>query len=221
MQSLQQYFEATTAEQRLLAALAALKLGQPAVLLDDEDRENEADLIIAAESITEPIMARMIRDCSGIVCLCLTPDSVEALGLPQMTSRNHSRNGTAFTVSIEARDGVSTGVSAADRITTVRAALTGDPAALVSPGHMFPLRADPRGVLGRRGHTEGSVDLAALAGLAPAALLCELMHEDGSMMRGDAALAYAREHGWPLLTIEDIVAWRSRADLPAEEAIAA
>ncbi|MBN9475510.1 MAG: 3,4-dihydroxy-2-butanone-4-phosphate synthase [Burkholderiales bacterium] len=221
MQSLQQYFEATTAEQRLLAALAALKLGQPVVLLDDEDRENEADLIIAAESITEPIMARMIRDCSGIVCLCLTPDSVEALGLPQMTSRNRSRNGTAFTVTIEARDGVSTGVSAADRITTVRAALTGDPAALVSPGHVFPLRADPRGVLGRRGHTEGSVDLAVLAGLAPAALLCELMHEDGSMMRGDAALAYGREHGWPLLTIEDIVAWRSRADQPAEEAIAA
>jgi len=221
MQSLQQYFEATTAEQRLRAALAALKLGQPLVLLDDEDRENEADLIIAAESITEPVMARMIRDCSGIVCLCLTPESVDALGLPQMTARNRSRNGTAFTVTIEARDGVSTGVSAADRITTVRAALSGDPAALVSPGHMFPLRADPRGVLGRRGHTEGSVDLARLAGFAPAALLCELMHEDGSMMRGDAALAYARQHGWPLLTIEDIVAWRSRADMPAEEPMAA
>lgn len=221
MQFLQQYFEATTAEQRLHAALAAMKLGRPVILLDDEDRENEADLIIAAESITEPIMARMIRDCSGIVCVCLTPESVDALGLPQMTARNHSRNGTAFTVTIEARDGVSTGVSAADRITTVRAALSGDPAALVSPGHVFPLRADPRGVLGRRGHTEGSVDLARLAGFAPAALLCELMHEDGSMMRGDAALAYSRQHGWPLLTIEDIVAWRSRSGVPAAEPMAA
>jgi len=221
MQSLQQYFQTTTAEQRLHAALAAIKLGKPVVLLDDEDRENEADLIIAAESITEPLMARMIRDCSGIVCLCLTPEQVDALGLPQMTSRNRSRNGTAFTVSIEARDGVSTGVSAADRITTVRAALSGDPAALVSPGHMFPLRADPRGVLGRRGHTEGSVDLARLAGFAPAGLLCELMHEDGTMMRGDAALAYARRNDWPLLTIEDIVAWRTRAETTATEPIAA
>ncbi|VCU70798.1 3,4-dihydroxy-2-butanone 4-phosphate synthase [Pigmentiphaga humi] len=221
MQSLQHYFQSTTAEQRMHAALAALRQGQPVVLLDDEDRENEADLIIAAESITEAIMARMIRDCSGIVCLCLTPGHVEALGLPQMTSSNRSRNGTAFTVTIEARDGVSTGVSAADRITTVRAALSGDPGTLVSPGHVFPLRADPRGVLGRRGHTEGSLDLARLAGFAPAALLCELMHEDGSMMRGDAALAYGRQHGWPLLTIEDIVAWLVNAEAANAEALAA
>jgi len=221
MQSLQEYFQATTADQRLDAALTALRLGKPAILLDDEDRENEADLVIAAESITEPLMARMIRDCSGIVCLCLTPEAVQALGLAQMTSMNRSRNGTAFTVSIEAREGVSTGVSAADRITTVRAALSGDPAALVSPGHMFPLRADPRGVLGRRGHTEGTVDLARLAGFKPAGLLCELMHEDGTMMRGDAALAYAQQHGWPLLTIEDIVAWRARAETARTEPIAA
>ncbi|MDX3907727.1 MAG: 3,4-dihydroxy-2-butanone-4-phosphate synthase [Pigmentiphaga sp.] len=221
MQSLQLYFQATTAEQRVETALAALKLGKPVVLLDDEDRENEADLIVAAEAITEPVMARMIRDCSGIVCLCLTPGHVDALGLLPMTTRNRSRNGTAFTVSIEARDGVSTGVSAADRITTVRAALSRDPAALVSPGHMFPLRAHPEGVLGRRGHTEGSVDLARMAGFAPSALLCELMHDDGTMVRGDAALAYAREYDWPLLTIEDIVLWRTRTETSAAQAIAA
>jgi len=221
MQSLHDYFQATTAEQRFDAALAALKSGEPVVLLDDEDRENEADLIIAAESITEPIMARMIRDCSGIVCLCLTPDAVDALQLPPMVPLNRSRNGTAFTVSIEAREGVSTGVSAADRITTVRAALSGDPSAIVSPGHLFPLRANPRGVLGRRGHTEGTVDLARMAGFAPAGLLCELMHEDGTMMRGDAALAYAQQYGWPLLTIEDIAAWRIRMETTGTEAMAA
>ena len=216
MNSLQYYFHNTSAAERVRLALDAMRTGKPVILLDDEDRENEADIIVAAEQISVPIMARLIRDCSGIVCLCLNADDVDQLGLLPMTTRNGSRNGTAFTVSIEARDDVSTGVSAADRITTVRAALSGNPAAIVSPGHVFPLRADPRGVLGRRGHTEGSVDLARLAGLRPAALLCELMHEDGSMMRGEAALAYAREHGWVLLTIEDIVQWRVEQQVQEE-----
>ncbi len=216
MNSLQHYFRETSAADRVRLALGAMRAGKPVILLDDEDRENEADIIVAAEQISVPIMARLIRDCSGIVCLCLSVEDVAQLGLPPMTACNGSRNGTAFTVSIEARDDVSTGVSATDRITTVRAALTGNPVAIVSPGHVFPLRADPRGVLGRRGHTEGSVDLACLAGLRPAALLCELMHEDGSMMRGEAALGYARQHGWVLLTIEDIVLWRVEAQTRQE-----
>lgn len=221
MNSLQHYFRETSAAERMRLALAAMRGGQPVILLDDEDRENEADIIVAAEQISVPIMARLIRDCSGIVCLCLSAEDVAQLGLPPMTARNGSRNGTAFTVSIEAHENVSTGVSAADRITTVRAALSGNPAAIVSPGHVFPLRADPRGVLGRRGHTEGSVDLVRLAGLRPAALLCELMHEDGSMMRGEEALAYARQHGWVLLTIEDVVQWRVEAQAPAEALVPA
>jgi 3,4-dihydroxy 2-butanone 4-phosphate synthase len=202
---------------RIAAALDATRAGTPVILLDDFDRENEADLIVAAEKLTIDTMALMIRECSGIVCLCLSADRVRALDLPPMVTDNGSRYGTPFTVSIEARDGVSTGVSAADRVTTIRAAIAADaqPADLVRPGHVFPLRANPAGVLGRAGHTEGSVDLAVLAGLQPAAVLCELMNEDGTMMRGDAIERFARERGFPILTIAELIAWRTRGEQKA------
>jgi 3,4-dihydroxy 2-butanone 4-phosphate synthase len=202
---------------RIAAALDATRAGIPVILLDDFDRENEADLIVAAEKLTVETMALMIRECSGIVCLCLSADKVRALDLPPMAADNGSRYGTPFTVSIEAREGVTTGVSAADRVTTIRTAIAADaqPADLVRPGHVFPLRANPAGVLGRKGHTEGSVDLAVLAGLQPAAVLCELMNEDGTMMRGDAIERFARERGFPILTIAELIAWRSRNEQQA------
>ena len=151
---------------RIAAACDAMRAGLPVVLLDDDDRENEADLIAAAETLSHDVMARLIRDCSGIVCLCLDDRLVRQLDLPPMAAKNETRYGTAFTVSIEARVGVTTGVSAADRLTTVRAAIAdgAKPEHLARPGHVFPLRAQPGGVLSRRGHTEGAVDLARLAG---------------------------------------------------------
>jgi 3,4-dihydroxy 2-butanone 4-phosphate synthase len=195
---------------RLHAAAEALRAGRPVLLTDDHDREDEADLIVAASRLTEPVMALLIRECSGIVCLCLPPETVERLRLPPMVSQNESRYGTAFTVSIEARRGVSTGVSAADRLTTVRAAIAADaqPDDLVSPGHVFPLRAEAGGVLARRGHTEGAIDLCDLAGLPRAAVLCELMNPDGSMARGAQLSAFALTHGVPILSIADLVRWR-------------
>jgi len=192
--------------QRLSRALHQLRLGRPVIVLDDADRENEADLIVAADKLTVPVMAQLIRDGSGIVCLCLPGDVLDHLELPQMAQRNGSRFSTAFTVSIEAREGVSTGVSAADRVTTIRAACAAGakPADLVSPGHVFPLRAQAGGVLTRRGHTEGSVDLARLAGLSPAGVLCELMNPDGTMMRGEQLDRYAAVHGLVALTIAEL-----------------
>ena len=199
-------------ESHMQAALAAMRAGLPVILLDDFDRENEADLIVAAERLTVETMALLIRECSGIVCLCLTGDTVDALALPPMAPSNGSRYGTPFTVSIEARDGVTTGVSALDRLTTIRAAIApgAQPHDLVRPGHVFPLRANPGGVLARAGHTEGSVDLASLAGLRPAAVLCELMNPDGTMMRGADIERFAELHGLPILTIAEMIEWRSR-----------
>lgn len=191
-------------------AIAALRDGRAVVLLDDFDRENEGDLIVAAEAMDEAMMALFIRECSGIVCLCLDARRIEALGLAPMTANNESRFRTAFTVSIEARDGITTGVSAHDRLATIRAAVMPEryPGGIVSPGHVFPLRANPNGVLGRRGHTEGSVDLARLAGLTPAAVLCELMNPDGTMKRGSAAREFAVARGFPVLSIADLVSYR-------------
>jgi 3,4-dihydroxy 2-butanone 4-phosphate synthase len=195
------------ASARVDAALDAMRQGRAVVLLDDDDREGEADLIVAAEHLTVPTMAMLIRECSGIVCLCLTDERVRALDLAPMVSRNESRYGTAFTVSIEAREGITTGVSAADRVTTIRAAIADDaePDDLVRPGHVFPLRAVPGGVLARRGHTEGAVDLARLADLKPAAVLCELMNADGTMMRGAQVQRFAHRYGFPMLTIAELV----------------
>lgn len=195
---------------RLAAALLAMRQGTPVLLTDDDDREDEADLIVAAERLTEATMALLIRECSGIVCLCLQDAQIQRLALPPMVGRNQSRYGTAFTVSVEARKGVTTGVSAADRLTTVRAAIAADamPEDLARPGHVFPLRAVPGGVLARRGHTEGSVDLALMAGLSGAAVLCELMNADGTMSRGPQVLDFARQHGLPMLSIAELADYR-------------
>jgi 3,4-dihydroxy 2-butanone 4-phosphate synthase len=206
-----------TPEERLALALAALRRGRPVLVHDDADREDEADLIAAAELIDVPVMAQLIRDGSGIVCLCLDAAQVARLGLRRMVEHNESRYGTAFTVSIEARDGITTGVSAADRVATVRAATGADagPQRIVSPGHVFPLCAADGGVLQRRGHTEAAVDLMRLAGLRPAGVLCELMNPDGSMARGEQVRAYARQFDLVRLDIDDIVAAR-RARQPAD-----
>jgi 3,4-dihydroxy 2-butanone 4-phosphate synthase len=203
--------------QRIDAAIAAMRAGIPVVMLDDHDRENEADLVVAADTLTRDVMARMIHDTSGIVCLCLDDETVRRLELPPMVARNECKNGTAFTVSIDARHGISTGVSAADRLVTVRAAISerATPADLIRPGHIFPLRANPGGVLARRGHTEGSVDLARLAGLKPAAVISELMTKDGEMLRSKAAKSYARRRGFPVLTIAELVAYRTEVERAA------
>ncbi|MCW3481748.1 3,4-dihydroxy-2-butanone-4-phosphate synthase [Neisseriaceae bacterium JH1-16] len=212
-----------TLSSKIHTALTALAAGRPIILLDDDDRENEGDLIVAAELITPATMAQLIRDGSGIVCLCLTPEHADRLQLAPMVIDNQSRFSTAFTVSIEARHGVTTGVSAADRVTTIRAAIAPDahPDDLARPGHVFPLCARAGGVLERRGHTEGSVDLARLAGLQPAGVLCELMNPDGTMMVGEQIDAYAAQHRLPVLTIEELVAWRERQGAALAEALLA
>ena len=198
---------------RVEEAIQAFKDGRAVVLMDDPDRENEGDLIIPAEMINEEIMAMMIRECSGIVCLCIDDALARQLELPQMVTHNESRNRTAFTVSIEAKEGITTGVSAHDRVVTIQTAIRPGARAedLARPGHVFPLRAHPEGLLGRRGHTEGSVELARLAGFHPAAVLCELMNPDGTMMRGRTLEWFAERHDFPLLTIQEIVGAASPA----------
>jgi len=199
---------------RLAAAVAAFQAGQPVLLIDDADRENEADIVAAADNLATDTMVKMIRDGSGIVCLVLDGPSVDALGLPPMVRDNQARHGTGFTISIEAADGVTTGVSAVDRVTTIKAAVASldGPNRIVSPGHVFPLRARNGGVLERRGHTEGSLDLAMLAGRRSAAVLCELMNDDGTMAGNDDITRYAQRHDMPVLTIEEIAAYRSELD---------
>jgi 3,4-dihydroxy 2-butanone 4-phosphate synthase len=194
---------------RVQNALEALRRGNGVLVTDDEARENEGDLIFPAESIDTPQMAMLIRECSGIVCLCLPGEKIEALDLPMMVEHNSSHFSTAFTVSIEAAHGVTTGVSAADRVQTVKAAIAPDarPADLCRPGHVFPLRARPGGVLERPGHTEATVDLMRLAGLAPYGVLCELTNPDGSMARTPEIVNFARCHGMPVLTVADLVAY--------------
>jgi 3,4-dihydroxy 2-butanone 4-phosphate synthase len=197
-------------QQRVEAALAAVRAGRGVLLIDDEDRENEGDLVFSAEHLTNEQMAFMIRECSGIVCLCMTGEKIDSLGLPPMVTDNSSRHGTSFTISIEAKHGVTTGVSAADRVQTVKAAIAIDskPEDLCHPGHVFPLRAQPGGVLARPGHTEGTVDLMKLAELQPAGILCELMNHDGTMARLPEVVAFANAHQMPVLTIEDIINYR-------------
>lgn len=198
------------AEQRIEQALKDIRQGKPVLVMDDFDRENEADLIIAAETLTVEIMACMIRDGSGIVCLCLTDELANHLQLPPMVADNSSQFKTAFTVTIEAAIGVTTGVSAQDRTTTIKAAIQDGAVAsdLNRPGHVFPLRARNGGVLTRRGHTEGTIDLARLAGLKPAGVLCELTNPDGTMASGIQVLSYAQTHHLTVITIEEIVQYR-------------
>lgn len=196
--------------QRVERACSALREGRGVIVLDDEDRENEGDMVFAAENMTVQQMALTIRHGSGIVCLCLTDKHRQQLDLPMMVEHNTSAYGTGFTVTIEAAQGVTTGVSAADRITTVRAAIAdgAKPSDLNRPGHVFPLRAQPGGVLVREGHTEATIDLMTLAGLKPAGVLCELTNDDGSMARAPQCIAFARQHNMPVVTIADLVAWR-------------
>lgn len=197
-------------EERFSQAVADMRRGHPVVLVDDFDRENEADLIVAAEKLSTAAMSMLIRECSGIVCLCLPAETLDRLQIPQMVSNNESRFHTAFTVSIEAREGVTTGVSAQDRVTTIRAAIkdNAQPCDLVSPGHVFPLRAAPGGVLERKGHTEGAVELARLAGLKPAAVLSEITNADGTMAKGDRIDEFAEEHEMVVLSIAELIAYR-------------
>lgn len=196
-----------TSLDRVNHACLALTQGKAVLLMDDPNRENEGDLIVAADLITTTTMNQMIVDGSGIVCLALSQSIINQLELTPMVSDNSSKNKTAFTVSIEAKQGVTTGVSAADRVQTVKTAVKADakPQDLARPGHVFPLVSENGGVLKRRGHTEGGVDLCTMAGLAPAAVLCELMNKDGTMMKGLELVEYAKEHHLVLLTIADIV----------------
>lgn len=195
---------------RVNTALTALRQGLGVLVVDDEDRENEGDLIFAAETLTNQQMAMLIRECSGIVCLCLTDERIQQLALPPMVIDNDSQYGTPFTVSIEAKHGVTTGVSAADRVTTIKTAIADNakPADLARPGHVYPLHAAKNGVLERRGHTEGTIDLMKLAGLKPYGVLCELTLPDGTMARLADIVKFAQQHDMPVLTIEDIVTYR-------------
>ncbi len=193
----------------LVAELAA---GRMVILVDEEDRENEGDLVLAAEHVTPEAINFMARFARGLICLTLTRERCERLQLPPMATRNGTRHGTAFTVSIEAASGVSTGISAADRARTVAAAVKRDAVAadLVQPGHVFPLQAHDGGVLMRAGHTEAGCDLARMAGLEPAAVICEVMKDDGTMARLPDLELFAQEHGLKIGTIADLIGHRSR-----------
>ncbi|OCF95510.1 3,4-dihydroxy-2-butanone-4-phosphate synthase [Gilliamella sp. wkB195] len=196
--------------ERVKKAIASIKAGSGVLVLDDEDRENEGDIIWAAQTITTQQMALTIRYGSGIVCLCMPQSYCDKLALPMMVANNTSKNQTAFTITIEAAKGVTTGVSAADRVTTVKAAVADNakPSDLNHPGHVFPLVAKENGVLSRRGHTEASVDLVSLAGFKPAAVICELTNDDGTMARAPQVVEFAKKHQLPVVTIDDIVAYR-------------
>ncbi len=193
----------------LVAELAA---GRMVILVDDEDRENEGDLVLAAEHVTPAAINFMARFARGLICLTLTRERCERLHLPPMAARNGTKHGTAFTVSIEAATGVTTGISAADRARTVQAAVArqAKPSDLVQPGHIFPLQAQDGGVLMRAGHTEAGCDLAGMAGLTPAAVICEIMKDDGTMARLPDLIEFAREHRLKIGTIADLIEYRSR-----------
>jgi len=202
--------------ERVEAAIRDLKMGKMIILTDDPERENEGDLIIPAENMTVKQMNFMIRHGTGIVCLSLTAQHLKQFNLPLMVPReeNSSLRGTPFTVSIDAGTGITTGVSAADRIKTVQAVMNDHalPDDVVKPGHIFPLQARDGGVLERRGHTEGAIDIAALAGFRPAAVLCEIMNADGTMARGKKLEKFAVRHKLTTLSIEDLVVYRLRYD---------
>lgn len=194
--------------------LSDLRAGRMVVMVDDEDRENEGDLLMAAEHASADAINFMARFGRGLICLTLTREHCERLQLPPMTARNGDKKGTAFTVSIEAAEGVSTGISAADRARTVLAAVAPQarPEDLVQPGHIFPLQAVDGGVLMRAGHTEAGCDLAAMAGCSPAAVICEIMKDDGTMARLPDLMAFAAEHGLKIGTIADLIEYRSRTE---------
>lgn len=195
-------------------AFQAIKEGQMIILVDDEDRENEGDLVMAAEKVSPEAINFMAKHGRGLICLTLTPERVDELQLPPMVSENTAPFGTAFTISIDAREGVSTGISAADRAKTILAAIHSKtkPSDLARPGHIFPLKAQKGGVLKRAGQTEGSVDLARLAGLYPAGVLCEIMNEDGTMSRVPQLMEFAEQHRLKIVTVKDLIEHRMQRE---------
>jgi 3,4-dihydroxy 2-butanone 4-phosphate synthase/GTP cyclohydrolase II len=208
-----------TALEHVERCIARIRAGGMVVMVDDEDRENEGDLVIAADHCDAAAVNFMAKEGRGLVCLALAPERVDQLQLRMMVQRDHGHMGTAFTVSIEARDGVTTGISAADRARTIKVASDErwGAADLVSPGHVFPLRAQPGGVLVRSGHTEGSVDLARLAGCRPAGVICEIMRDDGQMARMDDLERFARRHDLPIVTIAELIEYRLQREVMVEE----
>jgi 3,4-dihydroxy 2-butanone 4-phosphate synthase/GTP cyclohydrolase II len=202
-------------------AIEDIRAGRMVVVVDDPDRENEGDLVVAAAFANDEAVNFMATHARGLICLCLTGERCEELGLPPMTQRNEARLGTAFTVSVEAREGVTTGISAADRAHTIAVAI--DPAStpydLVQPGHVFPLRARDGGVLVRAGQTEAAVDLARLAGLNPAGVVCEIMNEDGTMARVPDLVPYCERHGLKMITVADLIEYRRRTEKLVERVV--
>ncbi|MBA2653141.1 MAG: 3,4-dihydroxy-2-butanone-4-phosphate synthase, partial [Tatlockia sp.] len=202
-------------------AISALKVGRMIILVDDEDRENEGDLVIAAEHATPEAINFMSRFGRGLICLPMADELIDRLRLPMMAATNRSPYGTSFTVSIEAATGVSTGISAKDRARTIAVAISSEstPESVISPGHIFPLRAKPRGVLERAGQTEGSVDLARLAGFKPAAVICEIINEDGSMSRRDELASFSKKHDVPMVSIKDLIQYRIHHEVLIEKIV--
>jgi 3,4-dihydroxy 2-butanone 4-phosphate synthase / GTP cyclohydrolase II len=195
-------------------AIADIAAGRPVVVVDDADRENEGDLVFAATMATPELLAFTIRYARGLICVPMLGPDLDRLHLPQMTSQNQEHHGTAFTISVDARHGITTGISAADRARTIQLLASGStgPDDIVRPGHVFPLRYAEGGVLRRRGHTEAAVDLARLAGLPPAGVVCEVINDDGTMMRLPKLREFADEHGLPLISIEQLIDYRRRTE---------
>src|SRR3954454_10689416 len=202
-------------------AIEEIRAGRMVVVVDDEDRENEGDLTIGAQFATPEAINFMATHARGLICLCLTEDRADELGLRPMTEHNEAPLGTAFTVSVEAREGVTTGISAADRSRTIQVAIHPDstPHDLVQPGHVFPLRAKPGGVLERIGQTEAAVDLARLAGLNPSGVICEIMNEDGTMARVPDLVPYCERHGLRMITVADLIEYRRRTEKLVERVV--
>jgi 3,4-dihydroxy 2-butanone 4-phosphate synthase/GTP cyclohydrolase II len=202
-------------------AVEDIRNGKMVVVVDDPERENEGDLVVAAQFATAEAVNFMATHARGLICLCLTGERCEQLGLPQMTPRNEARLGTAFTNSVEAREGVTTGISAADRAHTIEVAIDprSTPHDLVQPGHVFPLRARDGGVLVRAGQTEAAVDLARLAGLVPAGVVCEIMNEDGTMARVPDLVPYCERHGLQMVTVADLIEYRRRTEKLVERVV--
>ena len=218
-QNLQEGKHTMTAVSTIPEILADIKAGKMVIITDAEDRENEGDLVMAAQFVTPQAINFMIKHARGLVCLPMNDELVDRLRLPQMTQKNGAQYGTNFTVSIEAAQGISTGISAADRAHTIQTAVSPEvrPEDIVQPGHIFPLRSQKGGVLVRAGHTEAAVDLAQMSGLMPAGVICEILSDDGTMARMPELMKFAEEHGIKIGTIADLIEYRSRTESLLEE----
>lgn len=201
-------------------ALETLARGGMVVVVDDEDRENEGDIIVASDHVTPATIAFMMKHARGLICVAMEGDRLDALGIPLMVPNNTEFLKTAFTVSVDYIHGTTTGISAADRAATVKALMdeTSAPDDFARPGHIFPLRAHPDGVLGRPGHTEAAVDLARLIGAKPSGVICEIANDDGTMARLPDLIEFCKQHALPLISIEDLIRYRARSNSPASAA---